>query len=133
MITILFLYFLTDMTEVDEIRIANNKIDKIEENALPSRNSVKRLVLEGNHVLQIPPLSALEEIQVDEVAVTKNHFPCNCRVIYLLESVLGRSEHFLEVNKCISPLTLNGQPMITMKQNGNLRQCDRNAVLEQGR
>ena len=121
------------MTDVDEIRIVSNKIDRVEDFALPGQNSVKSLILEGNHILEIPSLAALQEIHVEKVVVVKNHFPCNCRVIYLLESILGRSEHFLTANKCISPLTLNGQPMISMNQNGLLRQCDRSAVLEQGR
>merc|ERR1711956_189853 len=121
------------MSDVEEIRIVSNKIDRLEDFALPSQNSVKSLILEGNHILEVPSLSALQQIHVEKVTVVKNHFPCNCRVIYLLESVLGRSEHFLNSNKCISPLTLNGQPMISMKQNGLLRQCDRSAVLEQGR
>jgi len=121
------------MTEVDEIRITSNKIDRIEEHAFPSRNTVTSLILEGNHVLEVPPLSALEDIEVEKVTVVKNHFPCNCRVIYLLESKLGRSKHFLNVNKCISPLTLNGQPMITMIQSGAFNRCDRKAILEQGR
>ena len=55
------------MTDVDEIRIASNKIDRIEEYALPTQNTVKSLILEGNHVLEVPPLSALEDIQVEKV------------------------------------------------------------------
>ena len=46
-------------------------------------------------LLKVPSLSALQQIHVEKVTVVKNHFPCNCRVIYLLESILGRSEHFL--------------------------------------
>ena len=83
------------MTDVEEIRIVSNKIDRLEDFALPSQNSVKSLILEGNHILEVPSLSALQQIHVEKVTVVKNHFPCNCRVIYLLESVLGRSEHFL--------------------------------------
>ena len=83
------------MTDVEEIRIVSNKIDRLEDFALPSQNSVKSLILEGNHILEEPSLSALQQIHVEKVTVVKNHFPCNCRVIYLLESVLGRSEHFL--------------------------------------
>ena len=55
------------MTEVDEIRITSNKIDRIEEHAFPSRNTVTSLILEGNHVLEVPPLSALEDIEVEKV------------------------------------------------------------------
>ena len=52
---------------MEEIRIVSNKIDRIEDLALPSQNSVKSLILEGNHILEVPSLSALEEIQVEKV------------------------------------------------------------------
>ena len=55
------------MTAVEEIRIVSNKIDRIEDYALPSQNTVRRLILEGNHILEVPSLSALEEIQVEKV------------------------------------------------------------------
>ena len=55
------------MADVEEIRIVSNKIDRIEDLALPSQNSVKSLILEGNHILEVPSLSALEEIQVEKV------------------------------------------------------------------
>lgn len=52
---------------MDEIRIVSNKIDRIEDFALPSQNSVKNLILEGNHILEVPSLSALTEIYVEKV------------------------------------------------------------------
>ena len=55
------------MTDVDEIRIVSNKIDRIEENALPTQNTVKSLILEGNHILEVPSLSALDDIRVEKV------------------------------------------------------------------
>ena len=55
------------MTAVEEIRIVSNKIDRIEDYALPSQNTVRRLILEGNHILEVPSLSALEDIQVEKV------------------------------------------------------------------
>ena len=55
------------MTDVEEIRIVSNKIDKIEDFALPSQNSVKSLILEGNHILEVPSLAALQEIHVEKV------------------------------------------------------------------
>ena len=68
----LFYPFFKGMTDVDEIRIASNKIDRIEDYALPTQNTVKSLILEGNHVLEVPPLSALEDIQVEKV-IGLNH------------------------------------------------------------
>ncbi len=121
------------MIDVQEIRIVSNKIDRIEDFGFPSKNSVKSLILDGNHILEIPSLAALQDIEVEKVTVVKNFFPCNCRVIYLLESQLGRSRHFLTNNKCISPLPYNGKPMQSMRASGKLRSCDRNAVLEQAR
>ena len=40
------------MSDVEEIRIVSNKIDRLEDFALPSQNSVKSLILEGNHILE---------------------------------------------------------------------------------
>lgn len=60
-----------------------------------------------------------------KITVQQNYFPCNCRVIYLLESRLGNSTDFLRSNKCISPFDLNGRPMVDMKQVVNLQQCNR--------
>ena len=44
------------MSDVEEIRIVSNKIDRLEDFALPSQNSVKSLILEGNYIY---PRSAL--------------------------------------------------------------------------
>jgi len=44
--------------------------------------------------------------------VKENHFPCNCRVLFLLESPLGNASDFMRANKCISPFNLNGRPMV---------------------
>ena len=69
-----------------------------------------------------------------QIKVENNLFPCNCRVIYLIKSVLGkRSPNFLENNKCISPFKMNGRPMSEMRTNGMLRQCDRKAVMDQAK
>ena len=63
------------MTAVEEIRIVSNKIDRIEDYALPSQNTVRRLILEGNHILEVPSLSALEDIQVEKVVkIFKLHY-----------------------------------------------------------
>lgn len=124
----------TGMTDVEELRIVKNKIDRLEDFSLPSQNTVKNLILEGNHILAVPSLSALEDIRVESITVVNNHFPCNCRVVYLMESVMGTSSpHFLDNNKCISPLSLNGLPMSRMKQTGFLQKCDRKKVIEEAR
>ena len=53
-----------------ELRIANNKIDRIEDFSLPEE--VGSLILEGNHILEIPSPKALENIDATKVTVTKN-------------------------------------------------------------
>ena len=69
-----------------------------------------------------------------QIKVVNNLFPCNCRVIYLVESVFGkRDPQFLDNNKCISPYKLNGKPMSVMRNNGMLKQCDRKAVMDQAK
>ena len=69
-----------------------------------------------------------------QIKVEDNFFPCNCRVIYLVESVFGkRDPQFLDNNKCISPYKLNGKPMSVMRNNGMLKQCDRKAVMDQAK
>ena len=55
------------MIDVQEIRIVSNKIDRIDENGFPSKNAVKSLILEGNHILEIPSLAALKDITVEKV------------------------------------------------------------------
>jgi hypothetical protein len=59
--------FSLGMTDVQEIRIVSNKIDRIEDFALPTQNTVKSLILEGNHILEVPSLAALQDIKVDMV------------------------------------------------------------------
>ena len=41
------------MSDVEEIRIVSNKIDRLEDFALPSQNTVRSLILEGNHILEV--------------------------------------------------------------------------------
>ncbi len=47
------------------MRIANNKIDRIEDFSLP--DEVGSLVLKGNHVLDIPSPKALENMDASKV------------------------------------------------------------------
>ena len=47
------------MTNVDRINILNNKIDKIGDLTITSESSVKSLVIQGNHLLEVPLNSAL--------------------------------------------------------------------------
>lgn len=119
------------MSNIGELKIANNKIDRIEDLSIPEE--VANLTLKGNHILQIPPPSSLENIRVTSVKAIGNHFPCNCRVLFLLDSILARSEGedmFMQQNKCISPFTLNGRTMSSMRQLGLLQQCHKEQMIQ---
>ena len=50
---------------LEELLIANNKIDRIEDFSLP--NAVGRLVLKGNHILNIPSPRALSNLNAEKV------------------------------------------------------------------
>jgi len=122
-----------------ELRISKNKIDRIEDFSLP--NAVGRLILKGNHILDIPSPRALSKLDAERVTVTDNHFPCTCRVLLLLESPLSHSRNggeketdrgteiedpadaFMRSNKCISPLALNGRSIADMKTLRVLGHC----------
>ena len=56
------------MHKVDKVTIAKNKIDRIEDLSFPSQSMVKSLTLDGNHILEIPSLSALQDIRVKQVS-----------------------------------------------------------------
>ena len=55
------------MHNVKTVTISKNKIDRIEDLSFPSRSMVESLTLEGNHILEIPSLSALQDIEVEHV------------------------------------------------------------------
>ena len=57
--------FISGMKRIGELKIANNKIDRIE--GLQISDDVKKLNLIGNHILQIPNLSALDGLTVKKV------------------------------------------------------------------
>ncbi len=104
------------MERIGELKIANNKIDRIEN--LSISEEVRKLTLKGNHILEIPSPDALGDIRVRQIKVELNHFPCNCRVLFLVESRVGNDTDFLRDNKCISPFSLNGRPMVDMDSMG---------------
>ncbi len=56
----------TGLERVGELKIAHNKIDRIEDFSIS--NEVSRLTLRGNHVLEIPTPDAMENIQVSNVS-----------------------------------------------------------------
>jgi hypothetical protein len=53
------------MESIGELRIANNKIDRIEDFSIP--NTVHTLSLHGNHILEIPTAVAMSKINVNQV------------------------------------------------------------------
>jgi len=50
---------------IGELKIANNKIDRIE--GLSVGSEVRRLTLQGNHILEIPSPEAMAKIRTKEV------------------------------------------------------------------
>ena len=70
-----------------------------------------------------------------QLQIYDNHFPCNCRVLFLLESRIGRSRHkgedFMDANKCISPYELNGRFMSDMVHQGLLQACEKEEILRE--
>ena len=57
------------MHNVKQVTITKNKIDRIEDLSISSQSMVKSLTLEGNHILEIPSLSALQDIKVKQVHI----------------------------------------------------------------
>ena len=57
------------MSEVEELNIVKNKIDRIEDFSIPSPNVIRSITLDGNHILEIPTLAALSEMRVDKVTL----------------------------------------------------------------
>ena len=94
------------MTEVDEIRITSNKIDRIEEHAFPSRNTVTSLILEGNHVLEVPPLSALEDIEVEKVRSILRKYRVFNQKLYISDTFMVRQNVF---QNCLGAYQNHGQ------------------------
>ncbi|KAE8747466.1 hypothetical protein FOCC_FOCC005797, partial [Frankliniella occidentalis] len=104
------------LAHVLDIAIKNNKIDALEEFHLLHANQVKNLRFEGNHLLQNPaPGSVVIQIG-GNLSVSKNHFPCDCRLHGVLAGPLARqsSLDFRAHNFCIKPLHANGQTMSAM-------------------
>ena len=55
------------MSEVEELNIVKNKIDRIEDFSVPSPNVIRSINLDGNHILEIPTLEALSNMRVEKV------------------------------------------------------------------
>ena len=58
------------MINIGELKIANNKIDSLEGFSVPEE--VDRLVLKGNHILEVPAPAAISDIKVKNVRVLRN-------------------------------------------------------------
>lgn len=147
------------MRNVGELKIVNNKIDDIEDFTLGS-NEVKNLTFRGNHILRVPIAAAVNAINVNVVSQSltsaqcincnhyyyyyqvvwdDNHFPCSCRILFLLESNLANNnnnrgkESFMSRNKCISPGNLKGRPIRDMERRGILAECDKHGFSREER
>ena len=55
------------MSEVEELNIVKNKIDRIEDFSVPPPNVIRSINLDGNHILEIPTLEALSNMRVEKV------------------------------------------------------------------
>ena len=94
------------LTNVHSLNIFSNKIDAIEELNISSSANVKSFKFQGNHLLETPsPIGMI--IEVENLVVMSNHFPCGCHIHPLLESPLANGSYsgddFLRKNFCISP------------------------------
>ena len=61
------LVFIAGMSEVEELNIVKNKIDRIEDFSIPSPNVIRSINLDGNHILEIPTMAALRDMRVEKV------------------------------------------------------------------
>ncbi len=57
---------LRGMERIGELKIASNKIDRIED--LTVTEEVRKLTLLGNHILEVPPPEAIRDIRVKHVS-----------------------------------------------------------------
>ncbi|XP_072160432.1 uncharacterized protein [Bemisia tabaci] len=105
-----------NLSFVGLISLSNNKIDSIRELAILDSQNIDAVKLEGNHILDVPQPHLIVLDVMKEVVVSKNHFPCDCRIHWLLASplVAGNLTLFLQENFCISPLEFNGKPMSSL-------------------
>lgn len=103
------------MTRIGLLNFLNNKIDGIQELHLLPEQLVSSLKFQGNHMLDIPKSGTIS-FAVDKLTVISNHFPCDCHIHTLLEGPLANSSvyEFISKNYCISPLEVNGRPMIEL-------------------
>merc|ERR1719369_637207 len=109
------------MIDVKELKVINSKIDKVVDSVINDDTQIKQLKLDGNHLLAIPQhfdFMSLTNIGVVEAVASKNHIPCSCSLLNILDSIMGYSQAttFFQDNSCVSPLEFNGQPMLVMLQ-----------------
>ena len=67
---------LRGMERIGELKIASNKIDRIED--LTVTEEVRKLTLLGNHILEVPPPEAIRDIRVKHVSDYGNCCCCCC-------------------------------------------------------
>lgn len=105
------------LTNVHSLNVFSNKIDAIEELNISSTANVKSFKFQGNHLLETPDPNAMI-VEVENLVVMGNHFPCGCHIHALLETPLANGTYagddFLRKNFCISPIEVNGMAMIEM-------------------
>lgn len=104
------------LTNVYSLNIFSNKIDAIEELNISSSHNVKSFKFQGNHLLETPDPNTVI-IEVENLVVMSNHFPCGCHIHDLLDSALSNGTYngeFLRKNFCISPIEVNGMAMIEL-------------------
>lgn len=101
------------MSYIGLLNVINNKIDGIREFNITYNNSVRAIRFHGNHLLENPDPEAVIIEGVVKVAVTANHFPCDCRARGIADGPFGNSTtgDFLTRNYCISPLEARGRKM----------------------
>ncbi|XP_034240284.1 chondroadherin [Thrips palmi] len=102
------------MAHVLNLILKNNKIDALEEFHIVPANKVINLRFEGNHLLQNPAPGAVQIHLAGNLTVTKNHFPCDCRLHAVLFGPLANHSDFRAHNYCIKPLHVNAQAMAAM-------------------
>lgn len=91
------------LDNITNLYMISNKIDAIEQFHLNSNFSVRNFNFTENHVLKAPrPGDTF--FQVTNINVTKNRFPCDCQIHYVLASdfVNVSVKEFLEHNYCIA-------------------------------
>lgn len=121
------------MSYIGLLNMFNNKIDAIREFNISYNNSVKAIRFHGNHLLENPDPDSVIIEGVTRLAVTANHFPCDCKAKGIADGPFGNatSGDFLEKNFCISPMVVRGKRMKEMEKDFP-KGCDSKIVSGQG-